>query len=93
MIKTFPSNTNYTIDPTRQTIIMFFIVATLMYLTIRTRPDIPYSVCQFAQRNQIPHMEQEKPFEHLLRYLRTTKQLRLQYTKNNRTLKDSLSRR
>ena len=50
-----------------------------MYLAISTRPDILHSVCKLAQY--------EKPVKHILRYLRSTKHLRIQYTKITKPLK------
>ncbi|KAI8124587.1 Retrovirus-related Pol polyprotein from transposon TNT 1-94 [Lucilia cuprina] len=57
------------------------LIGTLMYLAISTRPDILHSICKLAQRNQNPHVEHEKAAKHVLRYLRTTKHLGLQYSK------------
>lgn len=54
-----------------------------MYLAINTRPDILNSVWKLAQRNQNPYVEYEKAVKHILRYMRTTKHLGLQYAKTN----------
>ena len=54
-----------------------------MHLAISTRPDIIHSVCKLAQRYQNPHVDHKKPVKHILRYLRSTKRLRLQYTKSS----------
>ncbi|KAH8418168.1 hypothetical protein KR222_004172 [Zaprionus bogoriensis] len=52
-----------------------------MYLAICTRPDILHSICKLAQMNICPSKEHECGVKHILRYLASTKDLKIHYKK------------
>lgn len=57
------------------------IIGSLMYIAISTRPDILHSVCKLSQRNTNPHVEHLAAAKQILRYLKTTLELKLKYQK------------
>ncbi|XP_046809510.1 secreted RxLR effector protein 161-like [Lucilia cuprina] len=56
------------------------IIGALMYLSITTRPDILHSVAKLAQRNSNPHEEHMQAVKRILRYLKGTVNMKLEYT-------------
>lgn len=59
-------------------------IGALMYLGLSTRPDILLSVTKLAQRNCDPHSEHEAAFKHIMRYLKKTKDFKLNYEKTGK---------
>lgn len=60
------------------------LIGSLMYLAITTRPDILHSVVKLAEQNADPHQEHEAAAKRILRYLRGTAELCLQYKKTGK---------
>lgn len=61
-------------------------IGSLMYLAICTRPDILHSISKLAQRNTNPHKEHEAGIKHVLRYLSSTKDLKLIYKQTGKMI-------
>lgn len=57
-------------------------VGALMYLAIGTCPDIAYTVAKLAQYNSNPEPKHWKAVQHIFRYLKGTKDLKLTYRNN-----------
>ncbi|KAH8283294.1 hypothetical protein KR054_012523 [Drosophila jambulina] len=57
-----------------------------MWLALSSRPDILHSVSNLAQRNKDPHSEHWTGVKHVLRYLASTKDLKLHYKSSNKAL-------
>lgn len=63
------------------------LIGSLTYLGVCTRPDIIHSVFKLAQFNTNPHVEHLNAAKHLLRYLNTTINLKLNYFQTGMKLK------
>ena len=61
-------------------------IGNLLYLAICTRPDILYAVSRAARKNNNPTLEDWKSLMKILRYLRTTENYGIKFSKD-RTLK------
>lgn len=59
------------------------IMGTLLYLSNNTRPDITYSLSFLCQSFENPTQRDLKMAKHLLRYVATTKDLRLMFSKTD----------
>ncbi|XP_043862235.1 secreted RxLR effector protein 161-like [Drosophila santomea] len=62
------------------------VIGELMWLALSSRPDILHSVSKLAQRNKDPHSENLTGVKHVLRYLASTKDLKLHYKISNEPL-------
>lgn len=62
------------------------LIGSLLYLSMSTRPDISYAVNKLSQFNTSPHPEHLSAAKHILRYLQSTINLRLTYSKSNKIL-------
>jgi hypothetical protein len=62
------------------------LVGSLIYLSNNTRPDICYAVNQLARNMQKPRMEDWMNGKRILRYLKGTKVLKLNFLKNKSNL-------
>lgn len=62
-------------------------VGTLLYLSNNTRPDLSYAVSKLSQRTQCPTFGDWKNVKHVLRYLVSTKDYKLTYTKSGEVIK------
>lgn len=58
----------------------------LMYLMVQTRPDLAYSVSRLAQFMSNPREEHWTALKRILRYLQSTQELGICYTKTTREL-------
>lgn len=77
-----PSDESKKVDATKyQTLI-----GSLMYLAISTRPDILHSVCKLSQMNKNPNSTHEAGAKHILRYLSSTKNMKLHYYKTGKSI-------
>ena len=66
------------------------LIGSLMYITSGTRPDIAYAVNSCAQFMQSPGETHLKAAKHILRYLKTTKEEKLTYTKQPECMANKL---
>jgi hypothetical protein len=65
-------------------------VGALMYLAIGTRPDIAYTVAKLAQYNSNPGPKHWKAVQHVFRYLKGTKDLKLTYRNDGSQISSEL---
>lgn len=62
------------------------IIVSLMYLSSSTRPDIMHSLCKLAQFNVNPHVEHLNAVKYIVRYLKTTLNLKFTYFQSGQKL-------
>lgn len=62
------------------------LIGSLLYLSISTRPDISYAVNKLSQFNVNPHSEHWSAAKHILRYLSSTRNMKLTYRKTTKKL-------
>uniref|UniRef100_A0A0A1X1V8 Retrovirus-related Pol polyprotein from transposon TNT 1-94 n=2 Tax=Zeugodacus cucurbitae TaxID=28588 RepID=A0A0A1X1V8_ZEUCU len=62
------------------------IIGSLMYIAVCTRPDILHSVCKLAQRNTKPHAEHLAAAKRILRYLCSTQDKKLKYSRTGKPI-------
>ncbi|XP_070068066.1 uncharacterized protein [Drosophila takahashii] len=61
-------------------------IGEIMWLALCTRPAILHSISKLAQRNKDPHIEHWTGVKHVLRYLASTKDLKLHYKNSKEAL-------
>ena len=59
------------------------IVGSILYLSQTTRPDVTFSACTLSFYNNKPNNSHIKAAKRVLRYLKMTKELALQFNKTN----------